>query len=462
MADGDEQRISLDDLIEIVASGGAIRTGVDIFNKQGRLILEKDVLVTDKKTLLNVKRFGVEDIPIVASRDGGMWDKDGNPIGGAPDPSPPPSPPAAIGAPGSELARKVGEINEVKAAAAEKYQQAKGCIKKVLADIHAKGGNFEFEPIVDTVSDLFDFVSDNESAFSYLTKEIFSYDDYLYNHSINVCAIGTVVARKFNDSFSGLVNNALNTAMGGHPGSEDIPEARFRYFLEDEIRDISIGYFMHDLGKVLVDKKILNKPGKLTDEEFEVIKSHSTSKGLELLEKNRLLNPYIRNISLYHHAALYENEDRCYPDVRTPLEIPAYVKICKLADIYDAMTSKRCYKDAINPVAVVTQIFHRYAGKDRLLQYILHSFVKSVGIYPPGSVVLLTDGRMAYILDSDGPSVIPITDTSGEPLKKEPDLLVLNDPAVKESGLCVDRRNPPLAPVEAYKLLPDFLKKTLS
>jgi len=95
------------------------------------------------------------------------------------------------------------------------------------------------------------------------------------------------------------------------------------------------------------------------------------------------------------------------------------------------------------------------------LQYILHSFVKSVGIYPPGSVVVLTDGRLAYIMDSDGPAVMPITDAAGEPLKKEPDLLMLNDPRVKESGLCVDRRKPPMAPKEAYNLLPEFLKKTV-
>ena len=361
----------------------------------------------------------------------------------------------------TEIDRKIEELVGLKELASQKYSKAKDCIKDVLLSIRKNGGEFDFEPVADTVSELFDFVAHNEKAFSYLTREIFSFDDYLYNHSINVCTIGTVILNKFNANFSGVVNNLLsNTSPNAMQKSNDLDNNAFSIYLPDEMRDISIGYFMHDLGKTLIDKKILNKPGKLTDSEFEEMKSHSCSKGLELLEKNKMANPYIKNISLYHHAQVFEKEERCYPLTKGPREIPPYVKICKLADIYDAMTSKRCYKEALNPVEVVADIFHKYAEKDSLLQHILHSFVNSVGIYPPGSIVVLTNGQMAYVLDSDGPMLLPITDTKGTTLQKKQDMLVLVK-GVGAGDIKVDRRRAPLAPKEAFKVLPDYLIKTI-
>ena len=448
---------------------------MDIFNKQGRLILEKDVLVSDEKPLLNVKRFGVEKIPIIIANAGGLWNKDGKTIGigsgseeteaAQPETAAPQQRPqdnnqgkkdAAF-----EIDHKIEEIVELKEVASEKYSRAKDCIKGVLASIEETGGEFDFEPITNTVLDLFDFVSQNENAFSFLTKEIFSYDDYLYNHSINVCTIGTVILKKFNENFSSIVNGVLsNISSKNMRRSDALDKDTFAFYLPDEMRDISIGFFMHDLGKILIDKKILNKPGKLTASEFEEMKSHSSSKGLELLEKNKLTNPYIKNVSLYHHSQLFDDEERCYPLTKKPTEIPPYVKVCKLADIYDAMTSKRCYKDAFNPVSVVADIFHKYAEKDRLLQHILHSFVNSVGIYPPGSIVVLTNGQMAYVLDSMGPTLLPITDAAGTTLQKKQDMLLMAK-GVGSDDVKIDRGKAPLAPTEAFKMLPDYLVKTI-
>lgn len=458
-------KVSIDTLIDIVEAGGKIRTGIDVFNKQGRLILEKDILVSSSKILLNVKKFGIHRVPIVSDNKGGLWDCNGNPIvfeEAAPVPEGPPPKGQAAAAKGkvSEIDRKIRELMELKGIASEKYTQAKDCIKQVLESIQATGGQFDFGPIEKTVNELVDFIAAHESAFSYVTREIFSYDDYLYNHSINVCTIGTVVMRKFNENFNSVVNNFLKNANAGVGGESD--PVSFRYFHGDELRDISIGYFMHDLGKVLIDKEILNKPGKLTDSEFEIVKSHSTSKGLELFERNRLSNPYIINISQYHHARLFSDEERCYPVTKDYLDIPAYVKVGKLADIYDAMTSKRSYKEALNPVGVVSDIFRKYAQKDVLLQYILHSFVKSVGIYPPGSIVALTNGQLAYILDSEGPILLPVTDTHGETLKTKPDIINLGGGEEVPGAIKVDRRKPPVAPVEAYKILPEYLKKILA
>lgn len=454
-------KIAIDQLLDILRAGGRVRTGVDISDTQGQLLLEKEVLVFDVQVMEHVKRQGVEWIPIVSGNGGGLWDKDGKQVGisstgGRPAAQPPPQAKMQV----SEIDRKIGEIRELKVIAAKKYEDAKGCIKQSLFSIHQSGGEFDYEPISATVTSLIDFLAKNDNAFSYLTREIFSADEYLFNHSINVCTIGTVIMRKFNENFNAVVNSFLNNAPANNINETKQDEKSFTYFLPEDLRDISIGFFMHDLGKAMIDQRILNKPGSLTEGEFEVMKSHSTVKGYELLEKNQLNNPYIANISLYHHAKLYQDEPRCYPEEKSHTAIPPYAKVCKLADIYDAMTTKRCYREALNPVGVVTDIFQKYAGKDPLLQYILHSFVKSVGIYPPGSIVALSNGQMAYVLDSQGPTLLPVTDTRGEPLKGKPNIIVLDKNAAA-TGLKVDRRKPPMAPIEAYKILPEYLLKSI-
>lgn len=445
-------KISIDTLIDIVNNGGKVRTGVDIFNKQGRLILEKDVLVADAVPLLNVKKFGIGVIPIVNAGAGGMWDKDGNVIET-------PAPPApAKTSTTSAIDRKIEEISTVRKAAFQKYEKAKGCIKNVLTSIQDNGGHFDFAPIEETVSGLFDFISQNDTAFSYLTREIFSYDDYLYNHSINVCTIGTVVLKKFTENFGATMNKRLRRSAtdSGKPG---VIQACAR-FTAEEMHDISIGFFMHDIGKVLINKEVLNKEGKLTPDEFAIVKEHSLSKGGELFAKNSIDNQFICNIGRLHHARLFNDEKRCYPPDVNPADTPSYVKICKLADIYDAMTSRRIYKEAMNPAGVVADIFNKYANKDDVLQLILHAFVEAVGIYPPGSVISLTNGQAAYVFDSRGPVLIPITDTSGQPLNTKQDILVL-DKSAAANGLEIDRSQPPLAPAAAHKIMPAYLKKSL-
>lgn len=449
MADG-EIRISIDKLIEIVQAGGRIRTGVDVFNKQGRLILERDVLVDDTAPLIRVKKFGVELISIISGENGGLWDETGQPVVVKSEALTAKKP-----VPISEIDRRIHEIEELRRAAAEKASQAKDSLKKAMQQIKENGGNFDFEPIDDTVRELFYFVSQNETAFSYLTREIFSYDQYLYNHSLNVCVIGTVVMKKFNENFSAMVNNHLNNVPTSTAAATTAPQA-FKYFQDDELQDISAGFFMHDMGKMLVEKSILNKKGRLSNSEFEVIKTHSTINGIKILEKNHLINPYLCKISHYHHARLFEDEERCYPAEISPTDIPAYVKVCKLADIFDAMTSKRCYKEALNPVGVVADIFHKYAQKDTLLQFILHAFVRAVGIYPSGSVVSLINGQLAYVLDSEGPALITFTDANGMPLTTKQDIIVLDKKAGE--GVKIDRRKAPMDPVQAHKILPDYLR----
>ena len=452
--------MKVDKLIDIVSRGGVVKTGVDIYNQQGVLLIEKNIPIRKINPLLVIKKSGLADIEIDAAKDGGIWDKDGKPLTWLDNPikQTDTAAPESL----STVEAKVREINAIKKEAQQKYDQAKNNIKKVIADIRKTGGEFDHIEVEQTVSEIVHFLARNDTAFSYLTKEIFSYDDYLYNHSVNVCTIATAVLNRFNDQFGEAVNKLLSgfsidpTATHINPVTES-----YINYLPDDLQTMSVGFFLHDVGKVLVPDDILNKPGKLTPAEFEIVKGHSYLKGQEILDKNQMTHPTIFNIVKYHHGPLYVDEPNCYPHDKLSVEIPAYVKVAKLADIYDAMTSKRCYKEAFNPVGVVTELFRKYANKDQMLQFILHAFVKTVGIFPPSSIVSLRNGQMCYVLTAEGPLVIPITDTHGNTLNEKPDPVDLSSSNGGQPKLEIDRRKPLQTPIEVYDALPSYLKELI-
>jgi len=451
--------ISIDRLIEIVNQGGIVKTGIDVYDKRGLLLLEKDVLIKKVEILQAVKKTGVKQVPFIEG--GGIWDSEGRrmPLLSQAPPTSDLAPPTTFD---PAVEKKVQQIEEIKKLATVTYQRAKDDFKKTVQEIIRSGGYFDIEEVRATVDNLFQFLSANETAFSYLTKEILSYDDYLYNHSINVCTIGTAILNKFNENFSAVINESLsNNPHGQVAGNSGDHSASFVNYLPEDLRDVSLGYFLHDVGKLLIPEKILNKNGPLTDSEFAIIKGHSFEKGSEIFAKNHINNPFAKNPALYHHCPLYEGEARCYPGDKRPIEVPIYVKFCKLADIYDAMTSKRAYKEAMNPTGVVTNIYRQYADRDRTLQFILHSFVKAVGIYPPGSIITMCNGQLAYVMDSVGPIALPFTDTDGRTLKKNEHPINLGEMEKIDPSLGVDRRQPLISPIAIHDLLPPFLKKSL-
>lgn len=425
---------NIDTLIQIVKKGGKVKTGVNVYSKIGALLLDKDVLIDHEKPLLVIQQSGLIDIPFDSGATGGIWDESGTPIqfkAGKTEENQGPNLQIS-----KELENRVKKISELKKEASKKYQKAKENIHQVISDIRKTGGQFDYETVEATVTDLVGFITLNDNAFSFLTKEILSYDEYLYHHSINVCTIGTAILKKFNEQF----------------GSETKRISRNKMF------QISIGLFLHDVGKVLIPDHILNKPGRLTSEEFALVKTHSYEKGIMILDKNAIHSTAIRDIVKYHHGAIQPDESNCYPGVISPEDQPIYLKICKLADIYDAMTSKRCYKDAFNPVGVVTEIVRKYAQKDRMLRSLLHSFIKAIGIYPAGSIVQLKNGQLGYVLDSEGPLVVPFADAQRIPFNAALPPIDMADESVQNTDLAIDGTKPLLSPIDTYHLLPEHLK----
>lgn len=185
-------------------------------------------------------------------------------------------------------------------------------------------------------------------------------DQYLYRHSINVGILSTMLAR-----WMGLK--------------------------EEEVIEISRAGLLHDIGKMAINQEVLHKPGKLTEEEFKEMKKHVSS-SYEIIKNIDFISDNIKEGVYSHH----EKEDGSgYPRGLKGEEIPLYGKIMALADIFDAMTSNRVYRNMESPFKVMEMFERESFGK--LDARCLMVFLEHIGTYYEGENVLLSDGRIATI-----------------------------------------------------------------
>ena len=451
--------VKIDELIEVVRQGGVVKTGVDVYSSRDVLLIAKDVLIKSVNALLTLKQNGLMEVPVDYKNSGGIWNKKGKLVDIKPDP-------AASGngkkkTVSSPKSKRLREITQLKKEAKAFHDHAKENVRKIIDEIKQTGGQFDQTIMESTIDDIFAFLASHGNALNYLAKELYSYDEYLYTHSVNVCTLGTTVLLQFNEHFGQLINQQLNHLFTDNGRLKLNGDATsYILYYPEELKEIAMGMFLHDIGKVLVSEQILNKQGVLTLDEKKLFNSHSSEFGKVILGKNGIQNAFIHNVVKYHHSALFKDEKDTYPVEKLPIEIPPYVKICKLVDCYDTLTTGISSKDAESPVTAVTQIFRKYAGKeDIMLQLVLHAFVKVVGIYPSCSVVYLRNGQMAYVIDSDGPICIPFTDRYGNAVSEQQEPVDISTVGEEEMGLSIDRRRPPLSPKRAYDILPDYLRE---
>jgi len=190
-----------------------------------------------------------------------------------------------------------------------------------------------------------------------------TFDDYTYRHSVNVAVLSTIIG----------MGMGLN---------------------QSELNDVCIGAIFHDMGKLMIDGDIINKQGRLTKEEFRLIKMHPQL-SLELLTNRWNVSVEAKEAILCHH----ENDDGSgYPRGLQKDEIPLYARIIHVADVYDALTSKRPYKDPYTPSESIEYLM---GGCNILFdEAVVRAFLKWVPVYPKGVVVKLSDGREAIVCEN--------------------------------------------------------------
>ena len=190
---------------------------------------------------------------------------------------------------------------------------------------------------------------------------------------------------------------------------------------QDKLDEISMAGLLHDIGKFKIPDEILLKPGKLTKEEFEVIKKH-TVYGYEILNNFKILES-TKRAALLHHEKF---DGSGYPFGYTADKIDDISAIITIADVYDAMTSKRCYRDGMCPFDVIADF--EYDGISKYHPKYIGMFLKKIASSYIGSTVLLTNGKKAKIIfvteKYSRPTVTLLEDNSVLVLKDEKDIKI--------------------------------------
>ncbi len=238
------------------------------------------------------------------------------------------------------------------------YDENLNATKEVLASVgNSKSVNkSELFAITKGIMSKINCKSDIFTYLSYL-KDV---NDYTYTHSLNVSLLCNMFSKWLNLS-------------------------------EEETEDLTVAGFLHDIGKLKVDSKILNKEGKLTEEEFEEVKKHPRL-GYEML-KDTDLSDSIKEAILMHHEKI---NGKGYPSGLKEEQIGKYAKIVSICDIYDAMTSDRAYRGRFCPFHVIRN-FERQNFSILDTQYLL-VFLQNIAYTYVGSWVRLTNGTIAEIV----------------------------------------------------------------
>ena len=187
-------------------------------------------------------------------------------------------------------------------------------------------------------------------------------DEYTFKHSVDVATMAMIIAKK--------------TGMS-----------------KQDIYDIGIAGLLHDIGKSKIPNEILNKPGRLTDEEFAVMKHHPIY-GYRILEENKSLTDNIKLGVLQHHEKI---NGKGYPLGVEADQISTFAKIISVVDIYDALVTERPYKLGFSPRDAVEMIMAMTAELDINA---LKGFLSSVILYPVGSTVVLSNGEKARVVEN--------------------------------------------------------------
>jgi HD-GYP domain-containing protein (c-di-GMP phosphodiesterase class II) len=271
----------------------------------------------------------------------------------------------ALKIPDSKPVERISAQQE-QAEAARIIKESKRAVASMFKDVRL-GKAVNAEAVMPLVEEIAASITRNESALISLVR-LKKQDDYTYMHSVAVCALMTALSKQLDLS-------------------------------EIETKQLGLAGLLHDIGKAKVPLEVLNKPGALTDEEFRLVKLHP-EQGHELLLKANILDPVTLEVCLHHHEKI---DGSGYPDRLKDAEISLYAKMGAVCDVYDAVTSNRPYKVGWEPGMSLKRMAQWTNHFD---QAVFKAFVKSVGIYPLGSVVMLKSGRLAIVVDQSAKSLL--------------------------------------------------------
>jgi putative nucleotidyltransferase with HDIG domain len=365
-----------------------VRTGMFIHAIEGRwlehALWKSRFLVRDQKTLEHVRTCGAAECWIDVSQGSDVARSP--PVTQSSEPSTPTAKPLVV--------RK--SMADELVVASSILKRSKETVISLFAE--ARMGNAvdtsECAPLIDEIVGSVDRNADALISLSRLKTA----DEYTYVHSVSVCA--------------------LMVSLGKQLGLDEAAR-----------RDAGMAGLLHDLGKSAMPQDIINKPDKLTDEEFKIIKSHPV-KGHEMLLESGIDNERVLDVCRHHHERM---DGTGYPDKLTAESLSLIARMSAVCDVYDAVTSSRPYKAGWDPAESVARMASWQGHFDPT---VLQTFIKTIGIYPVGSLVRMASGKLGIIVEQNpkkltAPKVKLFFSTkSGLPM--QPKLVDLMEPHVTD------------------------------
>lgn len=329
-----------------------------ILEQKGALKVKSQGRVTSDDVITALKKRGVKTLAIDTDKAFNVGERESS---SAAETCPTPTSTDSV------KSKKVSLENEL--VRAEKLHKQGKAIQKLLLASVQKEMPFDASIPKAFSSKLVASVDRNPDALLCLTK-IREKDDYLLEHSLNVAIL--------------LANFANYLGMS-----------------EDEVQDLSYAGFLHDLGKIKIPDEILHKPGRLTDSEMEVMKGH-VKHGVDYLKSTEIAPPLIQAIS-EHHERL---DGLGYPAGTKGDDISQAGRMLAIADMYDALTADRVYKSGMSSQRAFSILMSD--APTRLDQSLVQQFIKCLGVYPVGSLVLLSNDRLAMVLEQKDSPLTPL------------------------------------------------------
>jgi HD-GYP domain-containing protein (c-di-GMP phosphodiesterase class II) len=258
-----------------------------------------------------------------------------------------------------------GQREELDQAAAI-CKRGRGAMMKMFAEARL-GQAVDAEHCLPLVDEISQSVFRNPGALVSLAR-LKTADDYSYMHSLAVCALMVSLGRTLGQS-------------------------------EAECREAGLAGLLHDLGKAVMPPKVLNKPGKLTDDEYAIMKTHP-ERGHEMLVEGRGAPEAALEVCLHHHE---RPDGRGYPHGLAGDQLSLLARMGAVCDVYDAITSNRPYKAGWDPAESIALMA---SWKGQFDPVVFQAFVRSLGIYPTGSLVRLASGKLAVVVEQNAAALV--------------------------------------------------------
>jgi HD-GYP domain-containing protein (c-di-GMP phosphodiesterase class II) len=276
-----------------------------------------------------------------------------------------PSQDAATAAP-PQLPQASRSMNEELRQAAVVCKQGRQAVVSMFNEARM-GKALDAESCMPLVDDISSSVMRNPGALVSLAR-LKTQDDYSYMHSVAVCALMVSLARQ--------------------QGMDD-----------ETCRSVGLAGLLHDLGKALMPVEVLNKPGRLTDEEFAIMRTHP-QRGHELLLEGNAVGADALEVCLHHHEKF---DGSGYPHRLAGHAITPVARMAAVCDVYDAITSNRPYKAGWDPAESIARMA---SWKGHFDETVFSAFVRGMGIYPTGSLVRLASNRLAVVMEQNPQALV--------------------------------------------------------